>query len=159
VKGDVMPRVGIGMTNLAILNGDEDLSLWSEEELIRGQRRAKNGKWQGRKPKVVPVAVHNELVRRRLSQAGELLRESLVDAVTLLREVVQDEEAQYSDRIKAATLIMDRVMGKAAEHVTLTLQEEPPWAKVIRAAIGPMPLAGPNDKAHVIDAESWEQEN
>lgn len=152
-----MGHIRVGKTNLALLNGDEDLSLWSDEELIRGQRRAKNGKWQGRKPKVVPIAVHNELVRRRLSQAGELLCESLVDAVTLLRVVVTDEDAQYSDRIKAANLIMDRVMGKAPEKVALTLEDEPLWAKAIRAGIqGPM--RGPNEP-RTIDVASRDAED
>jgi hypothetical protein len=149
-----MSRVRVGKTNLAILNGEHDLSLWDDEELIRGQRRDRNGRWSGRPPKVVPSAVHAELVRRRLSKAGEVLRESLVDAVTLLRQVVQDEDAQNSDRIKAANLIMDRVLGKAPEHVTFTLQEEPPWAVAIRAAIGTAPLRSPNG-TRVLDAESW----
>lgn len=51
-------RVRVGNTNTAILSGEEDLSLWSEEELVRGRRRAKNGKWVGRPPAVVPKALH-----------------------------------------------------------------------------------------------------
>jgi hypothetical protein len=151
-----MSRVRVGKTNLAILNGDEDLSLWSEEELIRGQRRDRNGRWSGRPPKIVPAAVHNELVRRRLSAAGEVLRESLVDAVTLLREVVQDKDALYSDRIRAANLIMDRVLGKAPEQVRLSVSEEPPWAIAIRAAIGPAPLGSPNG-TRVVEAKAVTQ--
>lgn len=152
-----MPRIGVGNTNLAILNGDEDLSLWDDEELIRGQRRDRNGRWSGRPPKVVPTAVHAELVRRRLSKAGELLRESLVDAVLLLREVVTDDDADYGDRIKAASLIIDRVMGRAPENMTIKVEHEPPWAVAIRAALvdGPPTLV---ERAHVIDAESWEDE-
>ena len=41
-------RIAIGQTNLAILRGEEDVSLWSDEELRRGQRRDKNGHWVGR---------------------------------------------------------------------------------------------------------------
>ena len=77
------------------------------------QRRAKNGRWTGRPPKVVPLRLHEELTRRRLSEAYDLLREDLVAAVQVLGQVVRDEAAPPKDRIKAAELIMDRVMGKA----------------------------------------------
>lgn len=126
-------RVRVGNTNAALLRGEEDLNLWSEEELIRGQRKSKRGRWEGKPPTVVPRAIHDELVRRRLGQAGELLRESLVDAVVLLRTVVTDDDAAYSDRIKAAQLIMDRVMGRAPE--TVKLEVEPAWAQAIRGAL------------------------
>ena len=48
-------KIAIGKTNMAILNGTEDVRLWSDEELLRGQRRAKNGRWTGRPPTVVPL--------------------------------------------------------------------------------------------------------
>ena len=129
-------RVRVGNTNAAILNGEMDLSVWGDEELVRGYRKDKNGRWSGRPPTIVPRAIHDELVKRRLAQAGEMLRESLVDAVVLLRTVVTDEEAQYSDRIKAAALIMDRVMGKAPDK--LTVEIEPLWAQALRTAVVPI---------------------
>ncbi len=106
-KGVTMPgrRIQVGKANAAILDGTADLSLWDEEELLRGQRKSRNGKFQGSPPKMVPKKIHDELVKRKLSRAYELLNESIVDAVLVLREVVTDDEADYSDRIKAATLI------------------------------------------------------
>lgn len=65
--------VWVGKANSAILAGTEDLSLWSEEELLRGQRRGKNGRWVGPRPKVVPTAIHQELVQRRMLNAHDLL--------------------------------------------------------------------------------------
>jgi len=130
--------VYVGRTNQAILAGEADLSIWTDEELIRGHKRDVNGRWSGRPPKVVPKAIHDELVRRRLSKSGELLKESLLDAVTLLGTVVRDPEAQYSDRIKAASLIIDRVMGKTPERISL--QVEPPWSVALRQAIQPVVL-------------------
>lgn len=131
-----MPRkpVYIGNTNQAILSGEADLSIWTDEELMRGQRRDRNGKWGGRPPKVVPTAIHNELVRRRLSKAGELLNESVVDAVQLLRKVVVDDDANYADRIKAAVIIMERVMGKTPDRVELTAEVKP-WEVALRNGI------------------------
>jgi hypothetical protein len=131
-------KITLGRTNLAILNGTEDLTLWSEEELIRGQKKGKNGRWTGRKPKVVPAAVHQELTRRRMGQAYELLREDLVAAVQVLGQIVRDDDAADRDRIKAAELIMDRVLGKATERVEVKLQPEP-WEEVVVAAIVDVP--------------------
>jgi len=126
--------VYVGKTNQAILAGEADLSIWTEEELMRGQRRDKNGKWGGRPPKVVPTAVHNELVRRRLSKAGQLLNESVVDAVKLLQKVVVDEDANYADRIKAAVIIMERVMGKTPDRVEISAEVKP-WEIALRNGI------------------------
>jgi hypothetical protein len=152
-RSTLVGHIRVGKTNLAILNGDMDLSTWSEEELIRGQRRAHTGRFTGRPPKVVPMAVHNELVRRRLSKAADLLNESVVDAVLLLRQVVTDEEANYGDRIKAAQLIVERVMGKTPERIELTM--EPPWAMALRAAMGG-PVRSPNGTVDAIDAVAHE---
>lgn len=145
-------RVRVGNTNTAILRGDMDLSVWSEEELIRGQRRAKDGRWTGRPPAVVPKAIHDELVKRRMSKAGEMLRDSLVDAVELLRQVILDDDAQYSDRIKAAQLVMERVMGKSPERVEIAV--EPPWATALRHALVDVDVVGT-----VIDVDSYTNED
>ncbi len=123
-------KISLGKTNLAILNGEEDVSLWSDEELLRGQRKSKNGRWTGRKPTVVPLALHLELNKRRMSRAREVLDDSLEAAVTLYRDVVQDEDAPLDLRLKAAKEILDRVMGKAPEHVKVRLEPEP-WERVL----------------------------
>jgi hypothetical protein len=127
-------KITLGKTNLAILSGEEDLTLWSEEELIRGQKKGKNGRWTGRKPKVVPTAVHHELTRRRMGQAYELMREDLVAAVQVLGDIVKDTEASNRDRLRAAELIMDRVLGKATERVEVKLAPEP-WEQLVVSSI------------------------
>lgn len=144
-------KVRVGHTNTAILRGELDIGTWSDEELIRGQRRAVTGQFKGRPPKVVPKAIHDELVRRKLSKAYDLLKDSLVDAVVLLRTVVTDPDAQYADRIKAAKIIMDRVLGKATERVELGFQE-PPWATALRSALQVAPVTG------IISASSLEED-
>src|SRR4051794_8597810 len=109
VRNEPKPQrklISVGKTSAAILNGDEDLSLWDDEELRRGYRRDKNGIWSGRKPKVVPRAIHDELVRRTLDEAGEVLRDSLVDAVQLYRQILNDVEAPLNLRLQAADKIV-----------------------------------------------------
>ncbi|HVX19210.1 MAG TPA: hypothetical protein VHA73_14360 [Acidimicrobiales bacterium] len=143
-------KVSVGKTNLAILNGTEDLSVWSEEELLRGQRRDRNGRWAGRPPKVVPLRVHEELTRRRLDKAYELLRDNLVAAVEVLGEVVQDKKAAPKDRLRAAELIMERVMGKAPMKVEVGVKTK------FDLALEAMIVWEDGYNPDAIDAESWE---
>lgn len=82
-------KITLGKTNQAILNGTEDVRLWSDEELLRGQRKAKNGRWTGRPPKVVPLKIHEELTRRRLSEACDLPTAARCRLVLSCRQVAR----------------------------------------------------------------------
>lgn len=130
-----MSRVRVGKTNLAILNGDEDVRQWSDEELRRGQRRDKNGGWVGRPPRIVPKAVHDELVRRQYDEAATILRDSLVDAVKLFAEIVRDPQADPAVRLKAANIIVERVVGRTP----LNIRVESKWEAAIAASIVSLP--------------------
>jgi hypothetical protein len=111
--------VHVGKTNTAILRGDDDLAQWTDEELMRGQRKGRNGRWTGRKPKVVPYAVHEELTRRRLSKAYELLRDNLVTAVEVLIDIATDKDAPPAVQLRAAEIVMERVMPKQPVQIEL----------------------------------------
>lgn len=126
-------QVRMGITNTRIMSGHDDLGLWDDEELMRGQRRDKHGSWGGRPPKVVPKAIHDELVRRKMSSAHELLRDNVVSAVEVLIEIAHDNSAEPGVRLKAASLILDRVLGKASERVQISV--EPAWAVALRGAV------------------------
>lgn len=130
--------VRVGRRNTAILTGAEDLSEWTEEELVRGQRKDKNGKWQGRPPSVVPKAIHDELVKRTLKEGAELMRTALVPACRVLATILEDEDAEDRDKIKAATIIMDRVLGKTPERVEVHQTEEP-WFDALVESIVSLP--------------------
>ncbi len=151
----------VSKNTTSILNGEDDLSSWDDEELLRGQRRAKNGNFSGSPPKVVPMQIHHELNRRRMSRAGEVLRESLVGAVELWRSVLLDEKAPLAFRMKASELIVERVMGKAKETVDINIEGEPPWAKAIRdmyQAHGPLHVGPEVIEAEVLgdeDDDDW----
>ncbi len=102
------------------------------------------------------VDEHREAVAVTLRNAQKLLNESTLDAVRLLGDVVRNPCAKDSDRIKAANIILDRVLGKTPEHITVDVHE-PPWAMAIRDMYrtqGPLQV-GPGD---VIDAEVVEDD-
>lgn len=144
--------VRVGKSNTAILAGTEDLSEWTEEELIRGQRKDKNGRFQGRPPKIVPKPIHDELVRRTLHEGKELLRTALVPALETLSTVLDDPEAKDQDKIKAAGMILDRMLGKPTEHVHVSGDgEQPAFIGAIVNAL--VPVEQVDDEGDIIDAE------
>lgn len=132
--GDERALVRLGKMNTKILTGQEDLSVWSDEELKRGQRKDKNGRWQGVKPKVIPKAIHDELVKRTLAKANQKLVENTEAAVEALVDIVKGADVEDKDRLRAIAMIMDRVLGKPADKVEFT-GETPPWQLAIGTAI------------------------
>lgn len=129
--------VRLGKTSTRILIGVDDLSEWDNEEIRRGRRRDKNGGWQGRDPVVVPMALHQEAIKRTFDEAQELMREGLVPAIKYLTGLVESDDAEDRDRIKAVSMIMDRVLGKAVERVEIKTGTEP-WEDAIKAAVVPL---------------------
>lgn len=116
-----------------VLIGTDDIADWDDEELRRGRRRDRAGGFAGVDPQVVPKAITDELTRRLLSQAEEVMRDSLVDAVKVLVEIVQGEGFEAKDRLTATKMIMDRVMGK--EPMRLELSSDKPWQVALKGGI------------------------
>lgn len=139
--------------NTLLLTGQDDISTWDDDELRRGQRKDKNGRFQGRRPKVVPTAVHNELVRRTLNRANEMLRENLHEAIKVLVEIAKDKRAEDKDRLRAVDMIMNRVMGKTPEKINITSEVEP-WQEAMDDAVFIVP--DEEELLKIIDVDSEE---
>jgi hypothetical protein len=154
--------VAISPTSAGILAGEVDLSEWSDEELARGQRRDKHGRWSGRPPKVIPSEVHAEIVRRKMSEAYTLLRENTYKAVEVLVEVATDKKASPAVRVQAAEQILDRTLGKAVEHMKLDVDVMAPWQRLIANSIVGMRggrllgIVGTEEQARELEAEEGE---
>lgn len=131
-----MGRANISKTTAAVLAGDDDLTEWSDEELLAGKRRNKRGTLSGGNPKVVPRAILQELTRRRFLKAEEVVKSSLVSAVELWKQIVEDETVPHPIRLRASELIVDRCWGKATERIDASVElKEPAWLGVLRRAV------------------------
>jgi len=119
----------------AILTGQLDVTTWSDEELLRGQRRDRNGNWGGRPPKVIPKAIHDEMVKRKMSAAYDILRNNLVEAVQMFVDIAKDTQADPAVRLKAAGMIVDRVLGKSVERTDLSVNEKRRWEVALEHSI------------------------
>ena len=109
VLADGRGLVKLSPLQTRVANGLDDLSTWTDAELEYGAKRVK-GRFQN-KPKVIAAAVHDELVRRKMTKAFESLKESVHDAVALLREVMTDDEADPALRVRVRRDDLDRVLG------------------------------------------------
>lgn len=128
-------RVGKSVTR--ILTGQEDVTTWENEEIRRGRKRDKNGGWRGREPLVIPMALHEEAIKRTFEEAQELFREGLVPAVKYLTSIVEDASVEDKDKLKAVSMILDRVLGKPLERVEINTEPEP-WEDAVVAAVVPL---------------------
>jgi len=136
----VRKRITLSKSSTRVLRGQEDLSEWDEQELERGRRRGKDGSWRGPPAKVVPLACHQELNRRKFEEAGRILKRSLKDGAEALRKMIVSDTTSDSDRLKAIELLFDRVLGKAPQHVSLDVEvdsegPEPAWLRLVRNAV------------------------
>ncbi len=147
-----MAKIRVGGATARILAGDEDVRAWDDEELLRGHRRDKNGTWVGRPPKVVPKMVHDELVRRKLRKAYELLADSVEAAVRVLVEIATDPQAEPAVRVKAATTILDKALPPKPVDVHLT--HEPKWQLALEGGIRSVGSVG-----RTIDATAHDDEH
>lgn len=130
--------VSLTPTAAGVVYDGQSLDDWDDEELMRGRRRNKHGGFTGRHPKVIPAEVARELTRRRFQRSFNLMADSLVDAALMLRSIVNDKRAEPSDRIRAAELMFNRVLGKPKEAVTFdfgTEDERPAWQKLMATGI------------------------
>lgn len=53
----------------------------------------------------------------------EMLRRSMPEAVRAVVEVLNNPEAKVSERLTAATIILDRVLGKAAQPIVAEITQ------------------------------------
>jgi hypothetical protein len=148
----------IGRSNTKVITGQDDLSDWTDEELRQGRRLSKNETFVGRPPKMVPKVLHDELVRRTIAGANDLMRDNLEAAVMMLVKLAKSPAVEAKDRLRAINMIMERVMGKSPDKVEIT--GNAPWMVALQAGIVQVNGDGEQDDytdEEIEDAE-WEDE-
>lgn len=104
----------------------------TDEELALQGFRAKNGKIY--QPKKLDRELALAFNRALFDRASQELRNGTVKAATTLVKMVEDPNLDAALRLKAATEILDRNLGKAANVVTVTHQA--PWEEMFEAIQG-----------------------
>ena len=109
---------------LALLAGDLPVEDLDDEELARGMCRNEDGTFPKRDPEMVPKVIHDRMMRHLMERAEEGLRRGLMDCVEAMVGIAGNDAVAPGDRMRAATFVIERVMGKTPERV-LVGQEKP----------------------------------
>lgn len=112
------------MTRMELLQaGYIDVEDLSDEELRNGV--ASKGKHVR-----ITKDLYQKITQRHFARAQELLQEGLLPAVQALNHIAQGSAYEPADRIKAATYIIERVMGKTPD-VLITKEVKEPWQQLV----------------------------
>jgi hypothetical protein len=102
-----------------------------DEELRYGKCRDSNGRIPKRpnKTEMVPRDLYDEMVLEHQKRTDEKLRQQLDTMLEVMIEVATDDTVEPRDRMDAAKYLFERVAGKTAERVAITV-DKAPWEEV-----------------------------
>lgn len=109
------------------------------EELVRGRLKDKNGGFSGRPPAWVPHEFHRACMRELMKRGKTLWQVNYLAAIEAMTQVASGKVkgATVSDRLKAATFVIERLEGKTPEVVLI--QDESPWQTIISDIVAQVP--------------------
>lgn len=109
--------------------GEINLDDLDEEELVRGRLKGPDGKFHGSGSDFVSRAMYQKMTSELFKRANDAMKTNLVDAVKTLTDIMNGAEMDPKDRMKAAQWIVERVMGKMPE--TVTVRQDAPWQSIL----------------------------
>lgn len=115
-----------------LLDGTLTVQDLDDEEISKMKVRAKDGTLPGRGRKI-PSHLAQQFHQEAIKRANAKFREALSAAVQTLADIATDPDVKEADRIKAANIIVDRVLGKAVETVRV---EDTRWDGLLADAVG-----------------------
>lgn len=136
-------KLPIRAVDRLIADGDLGIDDWDEEELARGYRRSRNGKF-GPPPKYIPREVQVESHRRIVRKHRELIQGAFVKATKQLVRLATKADSEKV-RLAAVQEIFARTVGKVPDRISVGVDE--PWQDFLADAIRPL------STVQVVDSE------
>lgn len=106
----------------AIADGSRPLEELSDKEVFEGRLLRADGVL-GARPAFYPQNFIDEQIRRSLDWANDEIRSGARDAIRTLKQIMNDDNASYADRMKAAMFFTDRFLGKEVQKVLVTAED------------------------------------
>lgn len=150
------PRVRVTEQTAALAKGEVPVEEWDKEEVIRGQKRARDGTFRGRPSTLVPRPLYDELRRRTMEEVYEEVRKAAIPAATVLREMVEGKTEPDPARLRAAQEVLDRFIGKAPQKVEINAGVRP-FEKVLTGGI--VRDVEEDDDDDIVDAELVDEDD
>jgi hypothetical protein len=116
-----------------------DLEDWDNEELIRGYKRNRNGRF-GEAPKYISREIQQEAFRRLIGRGERKMKQAYIEAVEQLVHLARSADSEKT-RLDAIKTLMERVVGKVPDVVHVS--REQPWEAMLADAIVPLSEAIP----------------
>lgn len=87
----------------------------------------------GGKRRAIPSHLIQQFTQEQLVRANAKMRRALPETINVLVEILNDGSAKHSDRLRAAQMLQDRILGKAPE--TVRIQEVNEWDSMFTDAV------------------------
>jgi hypothetical protein len=143
-RGIVRGSVDNPTDNALVADHILDLDDWDREELIRGYRRNRNGKF-GQPPKYIPREVQQECWKRLVKIGEKELKGAYLDVVKNLINLAKgtDDDGDPLEipakvQLEASKEVMERLVGKIPEH--LRVSPDAPWQDYLADSLEPVSL-------------------
>ncbi len=142
-------RKGLYEEDIVVAEGIVSLDDWDDEELIRGYRRGRNGKF-GKPPKFIAKEIQQEVFRRIVSRGDKRMRAAYLTSIDELTELAHNST---SDKVKLEAIkeLMNRVVGKVPDRVHVA--QEQPWEQFLADSIQPVGDEWQPDPMQMDDAD------
>jgi hypothetical protein len=118
----------------AIAQGVLSMDDWDDEELIRGYRRNRNGRF-GAPPKYIAREVQQEAFRRLVNRGERKMKEAYIKSVEGLIDLAHHASSEKV-RLDAQRELLNRVIGKVPDKVLVAHEE--PWEQMLADSMVPI---------------------
>lgn len=147
-NSDGSGTVKVGKGTVALLDGSDDVTTWTDKELMQGYRDGTR-----RPPNMIPRGVYDELSKRLVQKAQFWHAADLELAMKKHSAIVAAINPKRVSMVQWLALkeIYERVLGSPEQHVVHSLDSES-WKEVVANAIVPT-------EATIIDVEVADDDN
>lgn len=124
-----------------IAEGMLNMDDWTDEELIRGYRKNRNGKF-GKPPRYIPREVQLAAFRALVGRGDRNMKLAYLESVAELIKLAQNASSEKV-RLEAIKELQNRVVGKVPDRVHVA--QEQPWEGILADSLIPIGEALPID--------------
>lgn len=103
-----------------LIDGKIKIEDLSDEEIFQGRLRDKNGGFTGRPPLAIPRQFHEAVVRELIKRAHKKMESQVQPMIQVLMDLAANPRTPADARYKAATYLMERVLGKVPDKQIIT---------------------------------------